>query len=381
MNICFLNMPIEYYSPVSGGAIATVIMQTSRTLLERGHHVHVLTITNGDELYPVGQVTPIEAKRREDLPRLLRYLSAIRRRLHRWDWPRYESYLGSFTRALRQLTPVPDAVVMFNDLVSPKYVKRVLPKAKVVVWLQNENRTIHPIEETARKTDAFITCSGYIRRWTSEHYNLPPERFTVAHNAADCAVFTPRPGYLDPVEELRVLFLGRIDPNKGPDIAADAVAALRREGVRISLTVGGGLWFYGHGHEMADPYFRSLKEKMDAAQANYVGHVTRHDAPALLREHDAACVLSRSHDPYPLVTIEAMASGCAVVAANRGGLVEACDEAGQLVNPDDLPAVIAALRRLATDPAYLRSEKEKSVRRAAREPWSLCAQRLEEVLS
>ncbi len=381
MNICFLNMPIEYYSPVSGGAIATVIMQTARTLLARGHHVHVLTITNGDEIYPVGQVTPIEAKRREDLPRLLRYLSAIRRRLHRWDWPRYESYLGSFTRALRTLSPVPDAVVMFNDLVSPKYVKRVLPNAKVVVWLQNENRTIHDMAETARRTDAFITCSGYIRRWTAETYGLPPERFTVARNAADCAVFKPRPDFLDPVGELRVLFLGRIDPNKGPDIAADAVAALRREGVRISLTVGGGLWFYGHGNEMTDPYFRELKEKMDAAEANYVGHVTRHDAPALLREHDAVCVLSRSHDPYPLVTMEAMASGCAVVAANRGGLVEACDEAGQLVNPDDLPAVIAALRRLATDPACLRSEKEKAVKRAAREPWSLCAQRLEEVLS
>ncbi len=381
MNICFLNMPIEYYSPVSGGAIATVIMQTARTLIEHGHHVHVLTITNGDELYQVGQVTPIEAKRREDLPRLLRYLSAIRRRLHRWDWPRYESYLGSFSRALRHLSPVPDAVVMFNDLVSPKYVKRVLPKAKVVVWLQNENRSIHDIQETARKTDAFITCSGYIRRWTSEHYGLPPELFTIVHNAADCSVFTPRANFLDPVDELRVLFLGRIDPNKGPDIAADAVAALRREGVRISLTVGGGLWFYGHGNEMADPYFRKLKEKMDAAEADYVGHVNRHDAPALYRRHDAVCVLSRSHDPYPLVTMEAMASGCAVVAADRGGLVEACDEAGQLVNPDDLPAVIAALRKLATDPAYLRSEKEKSVKRAAREPWSLCAQRLEEVLS
>jgi len=381
MNFCFLNMPIEYYSPVSGGAIATVIMQTARTLLERGHHVHVLTITNGDEIYPVGQVTPIEARRREDLPRLLRYLSAIRRRLHRWDWPRYESYLGSFTRALHTLSPVPDAVVIFNDLVSPKYVKRVLPRAKVVVWLQNENRTIHDIQETARQTDAFITCSGYIRRWTAETYGLPLERFTVVHNAADGAVFTPRPDFLDPVAELRVLFLGRIDPNKGPDIAADAVAALRREGVRIRLTVGGGLWFYGHGNEMADPYFRKLKEKMDIAEADYVGHVNRHDAPALYRQHDVVCVLSRSHDPYPLVTMEAMASGCAVVAANRGGLVEACDEAGQLVDPDDLPAVIAALRRLAADPAFLRREKEKSLRRAAREPWSHGAQRLEELLS
>ncbi|MGA2163148.1 MAG: hypothetical protein ABSH36_01610, partial [Solirubrobacteraceae bacterium] len=55
------------------------------------------------------------------------------------------------------------------------------------------------------------------------------------------------------VDAPRVLFLGRIDPNKGPDIAADAVATLRAEGLQVKLTVAGGLWFYGHGREMEDP--------------------------------------------------------------------------------------------------------------------------------
>ena len=41
--------------------------------------------------------------------------------------------------------------------------------------------------------------------------------------------FAPRDDFLEPSIPLRVLFLGRIDPNKGPDIAADAVTRLRKE--------------------------------------------------------------------------------------------------------------------------------------------------------
>ena len=381
MHICFLNMPIEYYSPISGGAIATVIMQTARTLLERGHKVSVLTLLNDDESYTVGEVVRIEATRREDLPRLARYFSAIRRRVMRWDWAAYEYYLRSFSRALAQLAPAPDAVVMYNDLVSSKYVKRILPQTKVIVWLQNECRSKHDIAITDRHTHAFLTCSDYIRRWTSEHYGLPRERFTVNHNAADPTVFMPRPGFLEANGSVRVLFLGRIDPNKGPDIAADAVAALRAEGLPVKLTVAGGLWFYGHGNEMRDPYFRSLKGKMEAAEADYVGHVNRHAVAELYRKHDVACVLSRSHDPYPLVTIEAMSSGCAVVASDRGGLPEACVGAGLLVNPDDFPAVVGALRSLVVNRDLLNLEKQRSIARAAKSPWSTCADTLLKVLA
>ena len=96
----------------------------------------------------------------------------------------------------------------------------------------------------------------------------------------------------------------------------------------ISLTVAGGLWFYGHGDEMNDPYFRLLKSKMDAAEASCLGHVVRAEVPELIRDHDVVCVLSRSQEPFSLVALEAMASGCAVIASNRGGLPEACGGSG-----------------------------------------------------
>lgn len=381
MNICFLNMPIEYYSPASGGAISTIIMQMAREFIERGHQVTVLSITDGEEIYKVGKVVPIQAKTRNDLHFLQRRLSSVKGKLNQWDWPYYEFYLRSSLKALKALSPAPEAVILFNDLVSPKYIKKALPGARVYVWLQNEQRTKQQdLSKTVAGTQKFLTCSGYIREWTSKHHSIPLNKFCVALSGVDLKAFYPREDYLEKPETLRVLFIGRIDPNKGPDIAADAVATLQEKGLAVSLTVAGGLWFYGHGKEMDDPFFRLLKSKMDRVKAEYLGHVARPAVPELVRRHDVVCVLSRSNEPFGLVVLEAMASGCAVVASNRGGLPEACGDAGLLVDPDDLKAVTNALRGLAVDHEELKAQKIKSLHRAAQVSWSATADVVESVL-
>lgn len=380
MHICFVNMPIEYYSPVCGGAISTIIMSAARELISRGHMVTVLTIINGEETYKIGSVIPIATKGRNDLSFLQRRVSSVRRRLSGWDWPYFEYYLRSVKEKLAGLSPAPNAVVIYNDVVSPYYIKTVLPKAKVAVWLQNECRSHCDMNRTLDNTDVFLTCSDYIRQWTAETHGIPLTRIIAARSGVDATVFKPRLDYLDESVPLRVLFVGRIDPNKGPDIVADAIARLRGEGINVTLTVAGGLWFYGHGNEMRDPYFRLLKEKMDSAGAEYLGHVTRDRLPGVIRGHDVACVLSRSNEPFGLVAVEAMASGCALVASNRGGLPEACGGAGILVDPDDFESVVGALRQLATNPEFLRAQKLKSVERAAKAPWSSTVDEMEKPL-
>jgi glycosyltransferase involved in cell wall biosynthesis len=371
-------MPIEYYSPTSGGAISTIIMSTARELLARGHRVTVLTIVNKDETYDVGEVIPVPHRERNDLSFIQRRISSLRQKMNRWDWPYFEYYLNGVRKKLAALPETPDAVIVFNDLVSPSYIKKVLPGTQVFVWLQNQWNTNFDIAKTDRATKSFLTCSDAIRRWTSQRHALPLDRFRVVPSGVEHEVFFPRADYLEPVAAPRVLFIGRIDPNKGPDLAADAVAALRAEGLAVGMTVAGGLWFYGHGREMEDPFFRTLKGKMDKAGAEYLGHVPRGRVPAMVREHDIVCVLSRSEEPFGLVALEAMASGCAVIASPRGGLPEACGGAALLADPDDLPAIIDAMRKLVTDPKFLARTKRQSVERAARAPWSACAQLVEE---
>jgi len=381
MNICFLLPPIERYSPVSGGAIATKTMQIGRRLIARGHDVTVLAAGCEDEPYLVGRLVRINCPTRASLNIAQRAVSRVRRNLRKWDWLYYDHYLASVRRALRRLEPRPDAVLIFNDLITPRYVRRELPQARLLCMLSNECATNQPdIRRTIASVHQFIAVSHYIQDWTAKRYGIPDEKITTIPNGADLDTFTPRPGYLDAPATLRVLYIGRIDPNKGPDLAADAVRALRHEGVPISLTVAGSLWFSNNGDASTHPYMVALKQKMTDAEAEYLGHVTRPHVPSLVRRHDVACILSRSNDPMPQTTFEAMASGLAVLASNRGGIPEACGGAAWLVNPDQIESVVGALRTLATIPPVLNEYKRRSTQRAGRATWDLTVDALEKVL-
>jgi glycosyltransferase involved in cell wall biosynthesis len=95
--------------------------------------------------------------------------------------------------------------------------------------------------------------------------------------------------------------------------------------------------------------------------------------PALIREHDVVCVLSRSNEPFGLVVLEAMASGCAVIASNRGGLPEACGGAAVLVSSEDIFAVTDILRNFALDGVSLVEQKQSSKSRAVDASWMVLA--------
>lgn len=368
MHFCFLNMPIEFYSPVSGGAISTIIMNTARCLEGLGHRVSVITRMDQNPTYDVGEVVPLTPCGREDLSWWQRRLSGLRWRFNTWDWPFYDYYRGAFEKALRHMQP--DVVVAFNDLVSPCHLRDATPQARVLVWLQNEQRTrLRNVSATARATDAFLACSGYIKSWTNRTHRIDNTQIHTVPSGVDLQTFHPRAGYLKSPPSIRVLFVGRLDPNKGPDLAIDAVSRLRSEGLPVTISIAGAAWFYRRTNESEDPYLLALQLKMADAGAQALGHVPRSQIAEVFRAHDIVCVLSRSNEPFGLVVLEAMASGCAVIASNRGGLPEACGGAAELVDPDDDAAVVGALRALVTNPAELQRAKQTGLQRALLASW------------
>lgn len=63
--------------------------------------------------------------------------------------------------------------------------------------------------------DRFLPVSSYIKAWTEERYGLNPERLYVIPNGADTDTFHPRPDFSEPSLPVRMLFLGRLNPEKG----------------------------------------------------------------------------------------------------------------------------------------------------------------------
>ncbi len=375
-------MPIEFYSPRTGGAISTIIAEMTRLLEPRGHEVTILTRTDGTPSHPHGRVRPLDPCGPEDLSFLQRQLHKIHWRLNRWDWPYFNYYRRSVRRAAKRLAEPPEIVVVFNDLLSPVFLRRLFPRAQICVWLQNEQRTrARDLMVAKASTWRWLTCSRYIRDWTLSHHGFEPEKVIALPSGVNLQQFHPRDDWQQPpAGETRVLFVGRLNFDKGPDLAVDAVAALRAAGYPVSLTVAGSKWFYRQEDEMADPYLAALREKMALAGVVSLGHVPRDRIGEVFRQHDVVCVLSRWHEPFGLVALEAMASGCAVIASDRGGLPEACGDGALLVDPEDPAAVREALGRLVADRGTLAAAKSQALRRALAASWEVTADRFEALI-
>lgn len=87
----------------------------------------------------------------------------------------------------------------------------------------------------------------------------------------------------------------------------------------------------------------------------FAGHVS--DPTPFLTDADIAVHCSRTTEPFGQVIVEAMAAGCAVIAAAAGGPLEIVTDGvdGLLVDPTDTAELAAALDRLIDDQS-LRTE-------------------------
>ncbi len=188
-------------------------------------------------------------------------------------------------------------------------------------------------------------------------YDADPARVNVVHPGVDLSVFRPR----DPAKARRelgvradatvLLFAGRIQPLKAPDVLLRAVAVLlRREPAlrdRLVVPVVGG----PSGSGLEEP--TSLVDlARDLGIADVVRFVPPVSQPELARWYAAAtvaCVPSYS-ESFGLVAVEAQACGTPVVAAAVGGLTTAVDDGvtGLLVaghGPEDYARAIGRLVR------------------------------------
>lgn len=176
---------------------------------------------------------------------------------------------------------------------------------------------------------------------------VPAARVEVIANGVDTVEFAPgkvcRARFRLPDRVPLLLFAGDLrTPRKNLDTV---LAALAQVPEPVALAVA--------GTAEGSPYPAIARELGLAERVHFLGHVA--DMPALMRSCDALVFPSR-YEPMGLVVLEAMASGMAVLTARStgaAGLVPA--NAGVVLDdPDDAPALAAAIRRFTADPEALR---------------------------
>jgi glycosyltransferase involved in cell wall biosynthesis len=223
----------------------------------------------------------------------------------------------------------------------PEYIRGRLP-SRGWSWAVPAARSIElAYRAVGRGAPAVVLGNELERRYSrgrpvlSTGFSLVPEREVVAPEAALAKDWSG---------ELRLLSVGRLDPEKNPLLLADVVGRLRARDPRWRLTVAGD-----------GPLRPALQQRAADAGIDLLGHVP--NGPELWRLYRRSHVFLHVSftEGLPQVLLEAMAAGLPIVATDVGGVSGALGAGtrGLLVPPGDAGAAAAALERLASD-AHLR---------------------------
>jgi glycosyltransferase involved in cell wall biosynthesis len=142
--------------------------------------------------------------------------------------------------------------------------------------------------------------------------------------------------------ELRLLSVGRVDPEKNPLLLAEVLAELLRNDGRWRLEVCGD-------GSLLSALARRLELLGLSDRATLHGHVPLDGGLWNLYRGSHAFVHVSLTEGVPQVLLEAFAAGLPVVATAVGGVPDTVEDRGLLVAPRDAPATARALQRLVDD--------------------------------
>ena len=146
---------------------------------------------------------------------------------------------------------------------------------------------------------------------------------------------------------VRLLYIGRLSPRKGPDVAIEAVNVLRARGVRASLDLVGAPF---PGYEWFEQDLRDLVRRKDLGGA-VTFHGFQSDVWPHLLSADVVVVPSVKDEPFGNIAVESVLSARPVVVSATSGLQEAVEGYGsaQQVRPADPDALADAIGRVHDD--------------------------------
>ncbi len=220
-------------------------------------------------------------------------------------------------------------------------------------WVQNHPQShIHAVERAmVRRADRVITCSHYMRSHVATVFGASPARIAVIPNGIDPRDLEPTIADLAGLrqrfaasDERLVLLVGRLVYEKGFHLALDALAPVIRQLGGVRFVVAGT----GTAEAELKRQARRLRLTENGTFLGWLGDDMLH---ALYRVSDL-CIVPSIYEPFGLVALEAMASGCLCVVADTGGLREVVPGDGTVglrFPPRDAAALEAMLAQVLSD--------------------------------
>jgi glycosyltransferase involved in cell wall biosynthesis len=348
MRIAFLTQPWATAVPPSE-SVAIWTFEVARRLAE-DHEVAVWSRGTAEPMTLEGVEYRFASGRGDH--RLERALRRVER-LRPVDRPVFSSglYGASYhlmlARDLRRWRPDVIQVQTFSQLVP--LLRHSCPGASIVLHVRDEMLSrLSPrvLSRRLRDADVVLGVSEFISSGIRAAFPAVAARVRTIHNGVDVSRFAPAERAA--AGPLRLLFVGRISPEKGVQVLLDAFARLQYEGLEAELTLVGDplgslppemLALFG-----VVAYDSSLETP---PEVRMLGKRPYDDLPDLYRSAEVLVAPSLA-EAFGLPLVEAMASGLPVVATRVGGIPEVVEDGvtGLLVAPGNRDALAAAIQRL-----------------------------------
>ena len=221
-------------------------------------------------------------------------------------------------------------------------------------WVDKHPQShIHAVERRmVRDADRVITCSHYMRRHVADVFGVRASKITAIANGIDPSDLQTvadlprlRARYAQPDERL-ILLVGRLVYEKGFHLALDALPGLiERLGKVRFLIAGSGT---------AEAELKEQAERLGLMEhGSFVGWTGDDELHSLYRIADL-CLVPSIYEPFGLVALEAMASGCPCIVADTGGLREVVPGGGRVglrFRPKDSKSLGRMAEQILTDDA------------------------------
>ncbi len=244
-------------------------------------------------------------------------------------------------------------------------------------------------EARARAEAEVMACSDAVlancvpeAEQLEHYYQADPDRIEIVPPGVDHAYFSPgnQAGArwaLEVDDRPLLLFVGRIQPLKGVDVAVRTLAALERDDARLWI-VGGAS---GQGGDAEVARVHELIDELGVAdRVDFIPPQPHHLLSTYYRAADVCLVPSRS-ESFGLVALEAAACGIPVVASAVGGLLTLVEHGhtGFLVEGRDPADYAAWVDHVLADPVRARRLSVSAAARARTYTWSTSAARLRRI--
>ncbi|MGW2307229.1 D-inositol-3-phosphate glycosyltransferase [Actinomadura luteofluorescens] len=404
--------PLDQPGTGDAGGLNVYVVEVAKRLAARGVEVDIFTRATSRALPPVVELAPgvlvrnvvagpFEELDKAELPRhLCGFTSGVLRaeaahepghydllHTHYWlsgqaGWAAKERWGVPLVHSMHTMAKVKNAALADDD--KPEPAERVLGEEQVVASAD------HLVANTAKEAGELVGL-----------YGADPARVATVSPGVDLSLFRPESpliargaGLLPhrtgparrrlglPRDAYVLLFVGRIQPLKAPDVLLRAVARMLADDPalrsRLVVAVVGG----PSGSGLCRPAgLQLLAADLGISDVmRFEPPSPQHELADWYRAADVTVVPSHS-ESFGLVAVESQACGTPVVASRVGGLCTAVadGESGVLIPGHDPADYAAVLRRLHAEPGLHARLARGAVRHARDFGWDATVDRLLDV--